>query len=80
LTLQRWCPAIEDEYRLDTKEQKLAYTPEEAYDVGISESVSFFVPHGFKELVYPYRGIDCEAFAVQAFELDGTGAWLHYGP
>ena len=40
----------------------------------VAEGVSFFVAHGFEELVDPDGGVDCEALFVQGFDLDGAGA------
>jgi hypothetical protein len=80
LSLQRWCAAIEDEDGLDADKEQLAYSAKETDNMAVSQRISFFVAHGFKELVDPDGGIDGESLLVQRFDLDWPRARLQNGP
>lgn len=61
-------------------EEEFADAAEEANDVGIAESMAFFVADGFKELIDPDRGIDGEALSSESFKFDRACARLDDSP
>jgi hypothetical protein len=68
LSLESGRTAIEDEDGLDTEVEQFAYPPEEAYDVGVTQRIAFFVADGFEELVDPDGGVDGEAFTIESWK------------
>jgi hypothetical protein len=80
LSLQRRCATIKDEDGLNANEEELAYSAKETDDMTVTQRISFFIAHCFKELVDPDRGIDSEPLLVQGFDLDGPRAGLQNSP
>lgn len=60
--------------------KELTYSPEEAENVCIGQSPSFFVSHCHAEVVKPDGGIDSEALTFKIFELDRPGCRLKKRP
>ena len=50
LSLQRGSTTVKDKYGFNAEEQEFTDSTEEAYDVGITEGLTFFVTDGFEEL------------------------------
>lgn len=61
-------------------EEEFADAAEEANDVGIPESVAFFVADGFEELIDPDGGVDGEALSSEGFESDRACTRLDDSP
>jgi len=68
---QSWRTSIEHENGFDAVEQQLCNAAQEAKDVSVYETASFFVAHGGLELVDPDAGVDCHYFSFDRFQ-----AWL----